>query len=251
MPRRTFVAYGAQRFRIAPKVGASKVAAVVVDPSGAIATKPGVEHLQRRLANMGFVGMVTGALRRGEAQGLIDAGLTVIDELTVLHLPLDDQRPVTSTVRLTTIRPWDMNRVLALDHAAFPIDWRLDRIALSDAFRATERSRGRYLSGPNGSIAAYAITGVTGSEGFLQRLAVHPDAQRQGLGTAMINDAIAWCSEIGCEQLLVNTQQSNITALNLYRSMGFIDQPEPMVVLQTEDLRDGLSTSPETYRGFE
>ena len=211
MPRRTFVAYGAQRFRIAPKVGASKVAAVVVDPSGAIATKPG-----------------------GEAQGLIDAGLTVIDELTVLHLPLDDQRPVTSTVRLTTIRPWDMNRVLALDHAAFPIDWRLDRIALSDAFRATERSRGRYLSGPNGSIAAYAITGVTGSEGFLQRLAVHPDAQRQGLGTAMINDAIAWCSEIGCEQLLVNTQQSNITALNLYRSMGFIDQPEPMVVLQTK-----------------
>ena len=61
MPRRTFVAYGAQRFRIAPKVGASKVAAVVVDPSGAIATKPGVEHLQRRLANMGDAARLKGS----------------------------------------------------------------------------------------------------------------------------------------------------------------------------------------------
>ena len=81
-------------------------------------------------------------------------------------------------------------------------------------------------------VTGYAITGRAGALGYLQRLAVHPDHQREGVGTALVADALWWARRRGAIAMLVNTQESNATALTLYERLGFHAEPEGLAVLE-------------------
>ena len=51
-------------------------------------------------------------------------------------------------------------------------------------------------------VSAYAITGRAGEYGYLQRVAVHPDARRRGWGRALVADALLWLWEHGTARVL-------------------------------------------------
>lgn len=119
--------------------------------------------------------------------------------------------------------------MLAVDHAAFDAFWRFDAPGLVDARTATPAARVRVID--DGRVVAYAITGRSGQTGYLQRLAVHPDTAGRGLGTALVHDALAWCRRRGATSVLVNTQQANERALDLYVRLGFVLQPTGLAVL--------------------
>ena len=80
-------------------------------------------------------------------------------------------------------------------------------------------------------VSAYAITGRAGEYGYLQRVAVHPDARRRGWGSALVADALLWLWEHGTARVFVNTQLENRAALELYEASGFTLMPEGLLVL--------------------
>jgi ribosomal protein S18 acetylase RimI-like enzyme len=68
---------------------------------------------------------------------------------------------------------------------------------------------------------AYAVSGRDARQGFLQRLAVHPRAQRQGYGRALVLDSLRWAARWRVDRVLVNTHTTNQPALDLYEGVGF------------------------------
>ena len=190
----------------------------------------------RRLADQGQQRAITSALHHHELEPFLQNGFDVHERLHLLrhdlqHLPEVRPHPFR--------RAWRRDRpsVLALDGLAFDDFWALDARGLDDAIRATPVSRFRVRRSPDGDatgstgVIAYAVTGRAGGRGYVQRLAVHPDHQRQGLGAALVADALGWLRRGGASQALVNTQERNTGALSLYLACGFELEPTGLTVL--------------------
>jgi ribosomal protein S18 acetylase RimI-like enzyme len=164
----------------------------------------------------GFTTVRTSALGPGTAARVETAGFHVIQELVLLQHD-DPGRMPAPGVRTSRLLVAQRTAAAAVDQAAFGVPWSLDPAAIADTCRATPRHRARGAAG----LAAYAVTGRDARQGFLQRLAVHPDHQREGLGRALVLDSLRWSARWRVERVLVNTPTSNAGALALYESTGF------------------------------
>jgi ribosomal protein S18 acetylase RimI-like enzyme len=176
-----------------------------------------------RLHADGVTTVVTAALAADEQEGFLDAGMVVRERLHLLERdidswPLGPRRLPSPHARLRRTRRRDRSGILALDAEAFDGFWHFDEAALREALTATPTARFR-VSGS--SPVGYAITGRSGHRGYLQRLAVHPAAQRSGIGTALVDDGLRWLRRRGVATVLVNTQIGNDAALALYEGLGF------------------------------
>jgi ribosomal protein S18 acetylase RimI-like enzyme len=128
-------------------------------------------------------------------------------------------------------RKGTVGEALAVDFEAFDADWRIGRLGLEDALSATVRSR-LMIVGPD-EIDGFVIVGVTGSAGYLQRIAVRPSSAGSGAGRALVRSAMLWARLAGARQMLLNTQLDNDRAARLYRSEGFVELSERLSVLLT------------------
>lgn len=210
---------GSERLRTGPWRGNVKIACLSPLPEGPPPSGVFVRHCLEELAAQGFERVLTTALSVPEQAGFLDAGFLVEDHL---HLLVHDLQRLPRPAQERTMRAThnDRHRVLDVDADAFPSFWRIDASGLADALAATPRKRFRVIA-VEPALAAYAITGRAGRRGFLQRLAVHPDHQRQGLGRALALDALYWLRRWRVERAVVNTQLDNAPALALYESLGF------------------------------
>jgi ribosomal-protein-alanine N-acetyltransferase len=188
-----------------------------------------------RLRRSGRVKVVTSALTTADALPFIDAGFEVKERLHLLEHRLGEalSPPADRSSACELRRAWRSDRpaVLALDGLAFDESWRMDGDDLGEALRATPAVRFRVGETPGRALGAYAITGRAGRRGYVQRLAVHPDARRRGLGRALVTDALRWLRRYDVHRALVNTQWQNEAALALYESCGFRHLPVGLCVL--------------------
>jgi ribosomal protein S18 acetylase RimI-like enzyme len=181
-------------------------------------TTADLERWSDQLAQMGFARLRTSALATAAARRVELAGFHTIQELVLLQHdePRTAARPRTSTSRLLTDRQAEAARI---DRAAFGAEWSLDASAIDDVRHATPAHRARTAGGT--AFQAYAITGRDARQGFLQRLAVAPEHQGQGLGTALVQDSLRWSGRWRADRVLVNTPTTNLVALALYERLGF------------------------------
>ncbi len=177
---------------------------------------------------------ITPALSPREAEPFQQAGFRLHERLHLLARPLDDAPPKVEE-RIRKGRPWNQRRVLELDGHAFEHFWRFDAASLKEARRATPTNR-FVVAGPGRTLAGYAVTGRAGSRGYLQRLAVDPEYQGTGIGTALVNDCLGWLHRKGAGMALVNTQERNTRALALYERHGFVRQREGLLVLRWDNM---------------
>jgi ribosomal protein S18 acetylase RimI-like enzyme len=182
----------------------------------------------RILTSEGYAAVITNALSPGDALPFVDAGFTVRQRL---HLLAHDMADLPSASRPTrrAHRP-DRAAVLAVDGEAFDAFWHFDDTGLDDALRATPTSRFR-VGVDDGHVRAYGISGRAGSQGYLQRVAVHPQARRLGFGASIVADGLHWLRRHGVDRTLVNTQLGNRAALDLYQSCGFGELPFGLCVM--------------------
>ena len=218
--------------RVAPWRGQHDVAHLVL-AEGAPPPRAEVEECIGRLRHAGYTAIVTSALTAADSLPFVDAGFVVRERLHLLEHAVDDVPPVT-TREPSLRRAWRADRtpVLALDAIAFDDFWRLELDGLSDALHATPAVRFRIGEPSQGAgPVAYAITGRAGRRGYLQRVAVHPNARRYGWGRALVLDALRWLHRHDTQRALVNTQWENAAALALYESCGFRRLPVGLSVL--------------------
>lgn len=190
-------------------------------------TQEVVERCVGRLRGRGFSTVVTSALTPSDSLPFVDAGFAVRERLHLLAHDLEAIPEPTHPTRRA--RREDRPAVLALDALAFDDFWRIDRTGLENAVHATPSSRFRVVG--DGAPIAYAITGRAGRQGYLQRVAVHPDARRTGCGRTVVADGLRWLRRHRVTRALVNTQLDNAAALSLYGSCGFVALPTGLCVM--------------------
>lgn len=78
-----------------------------------------------------------------------------------------------------------------------------------------------FLASKNGAVMGFAVARYVFEEAELLLIAVHPDAQGQGIGKGLINTMIRWATEHGVKTIFLEVREGN-QALNLYTQMGFI-----------------------------
>jgi ribosomal protein S18 acetylase RimI-like enzyme len=177
----------------------------------------------------------TGALFPLSTPAFLAAGFEVIDTLSLLELDLQEHAPdrthARHVARLRRLRPSHLDEAAAVDQRAFPAPWANNTAALRDIVTATPRYRARCVH-QDGRMVAFSISGRASTWGYVQRLAVDPSAQRRGLARLLVADALDWMRRRDVERVLVNTATDNAAALALYRSLGFVERPERLTILE-------------------
>ena len=230
----TVMESGRERLRVGPWRGDPHTAYLNPVPGAPLPSAEFVRRCLRTLTAQGYGRVVTGALSPSEQSPFRAAGFAVTEHL---HLLSHDLRSIPSVeppegmLRRSSRR--DRDDVLALDQLAFDPFWRLDDNGLDEAVAATPHTRFRVAgaAGLTTGVVGYAITGRAGRRGYLQRLAVHPDEQRRGMGTILVADALRWLRRWRAEKAMVNTQLANERALALYERVGFRREPSGLSVL--------------------
>lgn len=231
-------AWGPDRLRVGAWRGRHDVA--VLTPWPGRPPRPAtVRHAAGRLEADGVRLVLTPALRPEEQEPFLELGFRVRERLHLLRHRLGAV-PEVAPVQLR--RGWrrDYRSALEVDALAFSSFWRFDRDALADARAATPSSTFRVAG--RRRVHGYAVTGLAGSLAYLQRLAVHPDHQRHGIGAALVVDALSWSRSRGAEGVLVNTQEANHRAMELYLRLGFASEPHGLAVLERDLDPSGTAT---------
>jgi GNAT superfamily N-acetyltransferase len=229
-------ATGVARLRVRTWHADDQVAHVTpaADGSGPLTT----EEVRRCIAALrrdGYRGAVTAAVGRADQPPFVEAGFVPAERLHLLLHPLDElPNPVlTAPANIRRGRRRELDDLLAVDHAAFSGIWRLDRAGLDEALNATPTVHLR-VARDAGATIGYAICGRAAHRGYVQRLAVHPRAQGQGLGGTLLLDGLRWLRRWGARDALVNTQEGNDRSLRLYQRVGFVLQPDGLTVLRLD-----------------
>ncbi len=218
------------RLRVGPWRGDPTVAHLSPLAGRAISVTT-VRRCLMRLADQGYQRAVTAALAPIEQSAFLDAGFEVHERLHLLARSITEPIAEGPTAQLRRGRRADRDRVLEVDEAAFPPFWHLDDLSLDDALNATPSSRFRVALSDDETVVGYAVTGRAGARGYVQRLAVDPPDQRQGVGAALVLDGLRWLRRWGAREAFVNTQVGNEGAVRLYRRLGFRLRPDGLAVL--------------------
>ena len=191
------------------------------------------------LSRWGYDSVRTSPLAPVAATALSAVGFNTSQKLTLLERP--ETNPVIVTRQLRSVRPrFPFSRIpaaslveaiLDIDRAAFGHEWMMDEQTFREALHATRRARifGSYV---DGELSGFVIAGITDSYGFIQRLAVHPNFQRRGDASSLVQNSLAWIHSRGCRSTVVNTEVSNAAALSIYERNGFVPLDYNLAVME-------------------
>jgi ribosomal-protein-alanine N-acetyltransferase len=226
--RQQTLRFGDSWARIGPWRGGGSAAHLVVSPETSVSASV-VLRCVECARESGYRSVLTSAVGQAESDAFVDAGFAVRERLHLFELKLPSTTPG-PPLTLERAARRDRRSILALDDASFEPFWRLGPLGLRDALSATPVSRYR-VGRDADTVVAYAITGLAAPHGYLQRVAVHPDARRIGWGRALVADGLGWLWRHGAQRAYVNTQLENHRAVALYQSFGFELLPSGLCVL--------------------
>ncbi len=192
---------------------------------------------------LGYRSVRTGALFPRVLEVAAAFGFEAADTLALLRHPLGPRHMPIAAPSTKAMRRWHMADAARVDVAAFPPSWGNDARSLSEIRHATPTYRARWIP-VDGALVAFAITGSAGHIGYLQRLAVDPRHQREGLARGLIEDSLVWMRRRRLTAAMVNTGIDNHAALSLYAGLGFTRMPEDLTIAELE-----LTEGPRHDRG--
>lgn len=191
-----------------------------------------VRECMARARAAGYDAAVTSPLTEAAASPFLEVGFRPQEELRLLEHGLEPIATGDGAVPLRRAGRGDRAAVVDLDARAFPPAWRFGASGLREALRATPAVRFRIApAADDRAPVAYAVTGRAGRRGYLQRLAVDPEARGRGYARALVVDALRWVRRGGGRRCFVNTQTDNNEALALYEACGFRRLPSGLSVL--------------------
>ncbi|GCF07702.1 GNAT family N-acetyltransferase [Dictyobacter arantiisoli] len=131
------------------------------------------------------------------------------------------------------LRPVDLTRdlpaLLDIEMACFEEIWRYDAISFHDIeathpyFKVVEL---------NGQVVGYQFNALDDEYGYLVRIAVHPSATHKGIGVRLMAEAVRFFEQARVSRIMLNTQEDNYHAHQLYEWFGFIRLQQKGFVLR-------------------
>ncbi len=132
----------------------------------------------------------------------------------------------------------DFLRIYEIDQVSFEPIWCNSLSHIEIAYQEASSASVAML---NNRLVGYQISTINPQGGHLARLAVDPEYQKLGVGTALVEDLLDRFQRQGIVQVTVNTQARNYASLELYKKFGFEQLDEFYPVFQYN-----LDHSPET-----
>ena len=115
----------------------------------------------------------------------------------------------------------DMDQVMIMERLCFTLPW--PRGAFEGEL--TQNAMARYLVVEiDGRIAGYAGIWLIFDEGHITNIAVHPDFQRRGVASALLQRILSNAKACGIEACTLEVRRSNLAAQKLYEKYGFLPE---------------------------
>ncbi len=225
---------GAEQYRIGSWRGHRSVGYLVPLTPPERLSRTGLQRSLDQLTARGYTRVFTAALTAKEQRFFSQWGFRLHERLHLLQHDLVTIPPMPAIdAKLTRGHRWHYRAALEVDGRAFDGMWRLDLVSLKEAIDATPASRFR-LAKHGQRVVGYAVSGRSVDCGYLQRLAVDPDVEGHGIGTALVVDCLQWAKRHGVDAVSVNTQEGNTRAFALYERLGFVPVEPGLAVLERE-----------------
>ncbi|MFP3881541.1 MAG: GNAT family N-acetyltransferase [Actinomycetota bacterium] len=185
----------------------------------------------RRLGDLGVEAVFSPALYPGSSGVWRRSGFEDYARLDVMERAVDTGTSdnIREDVRRDPDPDWD--RVLDVDRSAFEGFWGMSRLGLEEAVNVS-RSNAVLVSGSNDNLSGYAIVGSQWGTVYLHRIAVRPEDSGHGVGSALLNAAIAWGRRSGARSIVLNVRPDNERAKGFYARHGFIETHTALEVLR-------------------
>jgi ribosomal-protein-alanine N-acetyltransferase len=118
--------------------------------------------------------------------------------------------------RFSQMRTADLDEVTAIERAVYSHPW--TRGNFSDSLNAGYQCC-TFRMGPQ--LVGYFIMIIAVGEAHLLNLSVAAEHQRQGMGSALLHEALRNAREHGAKHLFLEVRPSNTAALRLYAAFSF------------------------------
>ncbi len=132
-------------------------------------------------------------------------------------------------VRIRPFTPADVSGVVAIEREAFDQLWRHDAASFLEV---AERYSYFVVAEDASGIVGYQFNTVAEGAGYLVRIAVHPRAFGQGIGTRLMAEAVRYFERAHVHKIALNTEERNSRAHALYERFGFVRVPPQGFVLK-------------------
>ena len=125
-----------------------------------------------------------------------------------------------STVTIRPARATDLPAILGIERVSFTDPW-----SRSSFTALLEQPRVYFAVAldATGTLLGYTVAWFVLDEAELANLAVAPDARGRGIGTLLLEGALEAAEARGSEAMYLEVRASNVSALALYGSHGFIE----------------------------
>jgi ribosomal protein S18 acetylase RimI-like enzyme len=191
-----------------------------------------IQACVEKLHQAGAPAVLSTPLSRSARKPWEAAGFVDHIDLALMRLGLDESISAPQHLVARVDKP-DLDAMLKIDQLAFPSFWRFDNLALVESTRATSKSSVLVIKDGDLGITGFAVVGFGHAISYLQRVAVHPDWQGQGMGRSLVRAAGRSARRNGSRAMLLNTQFDNTSAIGLYEAEGFVQLPESLAVLKS------------------
>lgn len=164
---------------------------------------------------------------------LLTSGFELKQDIVLLQRasdePMPSSHPLPSGLHIRLMQAADLPSVTQLDLSAFGTFWHNSQDSLQRAYSQAIYST--VMEDDLGAMVGYQISTGNPFGAHLARLAVRPEAQGRGVGSALVTDLIRRMNVNSPKSLSVNTQADNEASLALYQKMGFVRTGEYFPVL--------------------
>lgn len=172
----------------------------------------------------GFSEVLSPLATEAELPAYLSAGMQVLEPIVALQGLAQDiaARPVISTVGVQIATRADLDAVVGLDAACFDEFWRYGPHEVGECMTHDRVT----LAEKHGVLVGYATCSLHGASATVGRLAVSPEARRQGVASALLRDAASFALRSEAFAITLCTQRANADSRALYETMSFRELPE-------------------------
>lgn len=208
-------------------------------------SKEFVDFVVARALERGYKSVVVRTEIVQVANKLEEMGFRLRERLIVMAADRDGIKKASkgkSSLRLK-MRDYRNNmeaEVLCIDRESFDSFWLLEVDDILAIASSLPRNRFR-VAYHEEKVCGYSIGGSSYGWGCVQRLAVDPAFRGKGVAKKMLGDLIKWMALHKARYVLVNTQESNLHARNLYCSCGFKVLNENQTILEMDISKNAIN----------